>query len=96
MIGNNLAALSDAFRQSFSCCSKTGLFIYVLCVCVCVCVYLLLCLNHVSCCHVHEDNFAFDFSLCSDARLLPVTEQGGCEEKTWIFPPVFRVLGENK
>lgn len=49
VIGNNLAALSDAFWQSFSCCRNTGLFIYVLCVCECVCVrvYLLLCLNHM-------------------------------------------------
>lgn len=67
VIGNNLATLSDVFWQSFSCCSKTALFIYVLCVCVCLPVAVPE--SHVSCCHVLEDNFAFDFSLCSDARL---------------------------
>lgn len=29
-------------------------------------------------------------------RIQLVTEQSGCKEKTWIFPPLFHVLWENK
>lgn len=38
MIGNNLVVLSDVFWQSFYCCSKIGLFIYVLFLSACVCL----------------------------------------------------------